>query len=165
MLAYMNLSRCMLAVLLVGGCATSQDVSNDPRYSIGYAPGQVYRLKANTSIITYGSDLDTCRLESDDALASLADLKPVIVQSLPAGSRIRIDRLVREIIRAPIQGESCVEVFATPLERMCRCRTLRLGNSLSRYTVVNSPDSWPTMIGAPDPAKLTLERADTAPKP
>jgi hypothetical protein len=147
------------------GCTSFQDVSNDPRYSIGYAPGQVYRLKANTSIVTYGSNVDTCQLEANNALAALADSKPVIVQKLSAGSHIRIDRLVHQVIRAPIQGESYVQVFVTPLEQACRCKTLQLGNSLSHYKLVNTPDAWPTMVGAPDPAMLTLERVDTAPQP
>lgn len=141
----------------VGGCTSSQDVSNDPPYQVGYVPGQVYRLECKAAIIKPNSDPEHCGLDADDPPTISRYSDATVMAILPPGDRIRIDRLLHVTVTAPIQGESYVEVFITPLDHPCSCKSLRLGGSLSGAKVVHTPDGWPTMIESPKAAYLTLE--------
>jgi len=144
----------MALVLLTGGCASSKDVSNDVRYHGGYVPGQIYDLKVDAAV--YRVNDAECFLEPRDESRSPAYRGAAVVQELAAGSGIRIDKLVHTTISAPVQGESYVEVFVTPTDQSPGCDRIRLGNGLSRAKVFRAPNTWPTILPTPDPAKLSL---------
>ena len=149
-------------MLFMSGCITSTDVSRDPRYHIGYTPGQVYVLKSGATV--FRDDAGTCTIDLQDKSRTYEGTGMSVMQVLPAGSRIRIDKLLHTIERAPIQGESYIETIVTPLDRTYACKSVRLGNGLSRWTVFQATNGWPTMIGSPDPISLQLEHDANVPQ-
>jgi hypothetical protein len=142
-------------IIATGGCASSKDVSNDVRYHRGYVPGQIYVLRVDAAVFRVGNP--ECILDPADESRSQAYRGVPVVQQLAAGSRIRIDKLVHTTVTAPIQGESYVEVFVTPVDQPAKCNRLRLGSGLSRPHVFRAPNTWPTIILSPDPAKLLFD--------
>jgi hypothetical protein len=142
-------------IILTGGCASSKDVSNDVRYHRGYVPGQTYVLKVDAAV--FRVDDAECVLDPADESRSQAYRGVPVVQRLAAGSRIRIDKLVHTTVAAPIQGESYVEVFVTPVDQQPRCKRLTLGSGLSQSKVFRAPNTWPTIILSPNADKLSLD--------
>ena len=147
---------CLIGlIVLTSGCASSKDVSNDVRYHRGYVPGQIYVLKVDAAVFRVGNP--ECVLDPRDKSRSQAYRGVPIVQELAAGSGIRIDKLVHTTVCAPIQGESYVEVFVTPIGQPAKCHKLTLGSSLSHADVFRAPNTWPTIILSANPAKLSLD--------
>jgi hypothetical protein len=142
-------------IFFAGGCTSSKDVSKDVRYHRGFVPGQIYVLKVDAAVFRVGNP--ECVLDPADESQSQAYRGVPVAQQLPAGSRIHIDKLVHTTVSAPIQGESYVEVFVTPLDQPPGCNRIRLGYGLSQSKVFRAPNTWPTILLSPDPAKLSLD--------
>ena len=149
---FLMLAAC-LGLAMLTGCASSQDVTNDRRYPTAYRAGEIYETRVGAVVRNAG---DTCMLYPVDDPPNTAELAEPIVQSLPPGTRIRLERLVHTIVRAPIQGESYVEVFVTIVGQSSGCERIRIGNGWSTWAVFTAPNGWPTVIGSPDPGRLTV---------
>lgn len=143
-----------LSAIVVSGCTTTTDVSNDPQYTGGYEPGVTYSLMSNATVYRLNSDPEPCRLAPPDTAYYNKPENAIAVAVLLSGSRVRVDRILHTTVTAAFNGESYTEVFVTPLDQSCGCSPLLLDNALSHWKRVNTPDGWPTMIASPDPAHL-----------
>lgn len=96
-----------LLVLLVTGCTVSdRDVSDDPRFRVGYLPGQVYRLERPAGLVRLGDDyFELVRPGDVKAYGRPAG-------TLAAGTLMRIVALRHTVIAAPVQWESGVVTTA-----------------------------------------------------
>jgi hypothetical protein len=152
----LHLFPALLASFLpAGGCTTSTDVTHDTRYQGGYVLGQTYVLKSTSRLFRGASDV--CVLDKDDETKRYEASGMSIEQTFPAGAHIRVQKLAHVIERAPIQGESYVDVIVVPLDLACGCKTVKLGPGMSRWKLFTGPDGWPTMVGSPDLDQLALE--------
>jgi hypothetical protein len=147
-----NLIPLIVIFFTAVGCTSSTDVSHDPRYYGGYVPGQIYRLTVAGKV--YQTAPQTCILAMKSSPSADYPGSTPIFEELPIGTHIKVDKLVHTTVSAPIQGESQVQVFATPIDRTCNCGSIRLDDTFSTWKSVRTPDGWPTMIGFPDPSKL-----------
>ena len=154
----------LLALFSLPGCwasKTTNDVSQDRRYLLGYMPGQVYRLRVPTPVTRYPGGSDDCFLETQEYVQAKhpPDVRFVIVQVLPAGSRIRIDRLehTRLAVRPIGFYESYVHVFVTSVDHPVDCGSLRLSPNVSGVIWLKEPNGESTSIGTPLPERMELE--------
>ncbi|HEX5243402.1 MAG TPA: hypothetical protein VFW23_09105 [Tepidisphaeraceae bacterium] len=145
----------MILLLPLVGCTSLTDVSNDSRYQFGFRPGQVYRLNSAAELLQFGKNDSDWVLHAPGAESTTAGV--VVRGTLPAGSRLRIDRLVHETIAAPVQGESHVLVYATLLDPPWVGRQIEIGWSMCHTVFFQAPDGWPTVAGRPDSAYLAIE--------
>ena len=97
----------LLSLVLVAGCTVSdRDVSRDPRFRVGYLPGQVYCLKQPAGLVRLGDGyFELVRPGERKAYGKAAG-------TLAAGTLIRIVALRHTVTVAPVQGESGVTTTA-----------------------------------------------------
>ena len=136
----------LLAALTAAGCTVSdRDVSDDPRFRIGYRPGEVYRLVQPVALVR----IDNGYFELVPPGESRAYGKPA--GTLAAGTHVRIVSLHHTVTAAPIQWESGVTTTAQILDRPAWTVAL---HSVSGVQWVRGDRGTRTGVLVPDPQWL-----------
>jgi hypothetical protein len=141
----------MFAASILQGCATYQDVSGDPLLRGGYVPGEIYVAKVEIAIVKATGPVDGFCLDRYGENTSARYHGEPVVQILPIGAAVRVDKIIHVIEHAPIQGESFTVVLMTALDDIGKYPPLILteGNLLSHWSVAYPEHGWVTMIQHP----------------
>lgn len=90
-----------LAVFITG-CALQTDVSLNPKYQHGWVPGREYELRRPMALI-HDTGLDVVYFEPDKVDVPLGSVvgsdnnhDEVLVEYAPAGTRFRVEKLIRD---------------------------------------------------------------------
>lgn len=163
------LSKChaifFAVTFVLVGCANPmmrRDVSKEAKYQIGYVPGQIYRLTADASIVRYCTEDGkknvafphpngghVWSLEKPDIcfLAPTGKYDENSVGTVPAGSRLRIERLEHQTYLILKDYEQYVVAYAQLLDApytgrvvtLSRVSEARRAPDHNEYLVVQGP--------------------------
>lgn len=113
----------LVVATLLAGCAYVEerftDVTQNPKFQIGYRQGEVYRLRSDASLVAQtpngclpGKSEERLELWSLDMIAHYRsqNCEPDVVSIVPAGSLIRVDGLEHNYTFAipPVPGDTQV---------------------------------------------------------
>lgn len=147
--------------LALAGCANVRDISGNQVLPGGYAPGQTYVSNVELAILETGAPIAGFCLDRNRRGISDDHHGQPVLQVLPPGTRIRIDKILHVIVHAPIQGESWTTiVVSTIAARHYTPLLLSGGNSLSSWKIAIM-SGWDTAYQEPNPRILTLESGDS----
>jgi hypothetical protein len=138
----------LAAAAVLSGCSVGdRDVSRDPRFLVGYRPGEVYELARPLTLLR----IEEGYFEALPPGETREYGKPA--GTLPAGTRVMILSLRHTVSAAPIQWETGVTTEARLVDRPEWTVTL---NSISGVRWVSGDYGMKTGVLLPDPHRLTL---------
>lgn len=109
-------------------CGCEFDVTRDPKYQHGWVPGHQYELRRTMALVLNKQNDDVyfnpyrADKKIGEVLGTMSDYDQILVENSPAGTRFRVDKLIRywnplSTITYPV---------GTMLSGSCRGKTVQL---------------------------------------